>query len=210
MPTRAELRAITAQITAAYLANNAVDAPLDINGLASSVYDALADCASVNRADATVNRVPKPKNGRLAAADDLGADQIAARLGKSKSWVEHKIAEVGFQFHHHIGSSPRWDEQEYQQFRQAVIAAERIKRGGAGKPRLASGSSSAMAIGISTGLYGPEDVAKASARVLGSPRRRKTATPLKRSASKPSGSSATTSSTANIQVFPSPSQPSNF
>jgi hypothetical protein len=159
MPTEAELRAITAQITAAYLAKNAVDAPLDLNGLASSVYDALADCASVNRADATVNRVPKPKNGRLAAADDLGADQIAARLGKSKSWVEHK---------------------------------------------------SAMAIGISTGLYGPEDVAKASARVLGSPRRRKTATPLKRSASKPSGSSATTSSTANIQVFPSPSQPSNF
>jgi len=44
MPTEAELRAITAQITAAYLAKNAVDAPLDINGLASSVYDALADC----------------------------------------------------------------------------------------------------------------------------------------------------------------------
>src|SRR3979411_241232 len=98
MPTEAELRAITAQITAAYLAKNAVDAPLDLNDLKASVYDALADCATVHPAHATVNRVPKPKNGRLAAADDLGADQIAARLGKSKSWVEHKIAEVGFQF----------------------------------------------------------------------------------------------------------------
>jgi hypothetical protein len=57
MPTEAELRAITAQITAAYLANNAVDAPLDINGLASSVYDALADCASVNSRAAVADRV---------------------------------------------------------------------------------------------------------------------------------------------------------
>jgi predicted transcriptional regulator len=98
MPTEAELCAITAQIVAAYLTKNAVDAPLDLNGLASSVYDTLADCASFNRADATVNRVPKPKNGRSAAADDLDADLIAARLGKSKSWVEHKIAEVDSNF----------------------------------------------------------------------------------------------------------------
>src|SRR3981189_1851125 len=47
MPTEAELRAITAQITAAYLAKNAVDAPLDLNDLKASVYDALVDCASI-------------------------------------------------------------------------------------------------------------------------------------------------------------------
>ena len=44
MVTELELRALTAKIIAAYLSKNPVDAPLDLNDLKTSVYDALAGC----------------------------------------------------------------------------------------------------------------------------------------------------------------------
>src|SRR4030088_2911621 len=57
MPTEAELRAITAQIVAAYLTKNATDAPLDLNDLKASVYDALVDCAGIKPWAAVADRV---------------------------------------------------------------------------------------------------------------------------------------------------------
>jgi hypothetical protein len=58
--------------------------------------------------------------------DDLGIDIVAARLGKSIAWLKARLSadrgedEPQLQFHHYIGRTPRWHEDEYQRLREAV------------------------------------------------------------------------------------------
>jgi len=125
-----------------------------------------------------------PLSSLLQSADDLGIRDVANRLGKSLRWVQGKIsadAEPSFRFHHYIGRTPRWDENEFQQLRQALIEYGEAKRGGEKRRHRDFGSSSGTDIGTFTGPFAPLDVAAASARVLASRRRRKTGKQPKRS-----------------------------
>lgn len=98
---------------------------------------------------------------RATRPDDLLIDEVAARLGKSVRWVQALLGRGGYDFHHYIGRSPRWDEREYQALRAAVIAAESARRG-----RRVSPSSDAAASGTLSAPSGPEAVASAFAKVL--------------------------------------------
>jgi hypothetical protein len=59
--------------------------------------------------------------------DDLDLATVAARLGKSKSWLQNKLTEdrrgpkPRLQHHHYIGRTPQWDEREYQALKAALM-----------------------------------------------------------------------------------------
>lgn len=78
------------------------------------------------------------------AMDDLDMAAVAARLGKSKSWLQYRLAEDRARFeprlqhHHYIGRSPRWEENEYQALRAALIRKPRIQSGPLLPPEKAS------------------------------------------------------------------------
>ena len=97
MPVEAELRVLTAQIVAAYLSKNPLDAPLDRKTLETSVYDALAECAEAD--PGPVKRTAgeaAPSSERLAARrrstfrerDVRAAITATERAGKQVSAVE--------------------------------------------------------------------------------------------------------------------------
>jgi hypothetical protein len=59
--------------------------------------------------------------------DDLDLATVAARLGKSKSWLQNKLTEdrrgpkPRLQHHHYIGRTPQWDEREYEALKAALM-----------------------------------------------------------------------------------------
>lgn len=67
--------------------------------------------------------------GKKPAADDQPINVVADRLGKSVRWVWYKLKEQRFQFHHYMGRTPLWTEDEFQRLRLALITAENEKRG---------------------------------------------------------------------------------
>lgn len=103
-----------------------------------------------------------------ATPDDLTLDQVAARLGKSRRWLQTRLADDGrrqlsqqvLQHHHYIGRSPRWTENEYLALRAAIIVEDTEKR------RLASKSKSGTDTGISSVRFGSKDIQSALERVL--------------------------------------------
>ena len=115
-------------------------------------------------------------NGTLMA-DDLDLATIAGRLGKSPRWLVGRLTEdrrrlvPRFQFHHYIGRSPRWDENEYQALRAALMKADserhgvRQQRHGPNGDKPGSPSSSATDFGISPAGSALRDAASASAEV---------------------------------------------
>jgi hypothetical protein len=107
--------------------------------------------------------MPRPALHGIENPDEQDLASVASRLGKSIRWVQARMTQPGLDFHHYIGRSPRWDEQEFQQFRAAIIQAENDRRG-----RLACASSSATDSGISKVLSAPRDVQRAYDRVRAS------------------------------------------
>src|SRR5215472_4681999 len=107
--------------------------------------------------------------------DDLDLATVAARLGKSRSWLQN---------HHYVGRSPRWDEEEYQALRAAIIVKQSLALGGAPPlvPKVNAKqngsadwpSSSETVTGMSSVPYGSKDAASASARVQAFPLKPKT------------------------------------
>jgi hypothetical protein len=111
--------------------------------------------------------------------DDLGISDVATRLGKSRGWLNWRLsldrgeALPKLQFHHYIGRTPRWDEDEYQQLRQALTTRHPAKGGRRRKQRLAplsdplgSPLSNATDTSISTALSASEDPRAACDAVL--------------------------------------------
>jgi predicted DNA-binding transcriptional regulator AlpA len=172
------------------------------------------------------------------AVDDLDMGAVAARLGKSKSWLQYRLAEdreraePGLQHHHYIGRSPRWDESEYQALRAALIKKPKIQTGPLMSPEKArpeepeerpswagnpisddppvSPSRSETDFGTSTAGYASADVSSASARVQNFPLRPAIAKPRKSSADKKRRRSATNSSGGSVHPFQSRSRSSNI
>lgn len=63
------------------------------------------------------------------AKDDIDITAAAERLGKSRRWLEMRLAsDARLQFHHYIGRSRRWDESEFQALRRAIIAVDTAER----------------------------------------------------------------------------------
>ena len=68
-------------------------------------------------------------------ADDLGIDDVAARLGESHAWLKWRLSidrgepEPRLQHHHYFGRTPKWTESEYQQLRQALMTRTPPKGG---------------------------------------------------------------------------------
>jgi hypothetical protein len=101
--------------------------------------------------------------------DEQSQEAVAGRLGKSLRWLQQMLSddrrrtpsEQRFQFHHHIGRSRRWDENEYQALRAAIIAWERKRR-----DPLGSSSSTRTVTGTYKGPCGPADVRSALEELL--------------------------------------------
>ena len=70
-----------------------------------------------------------------AAASELTEQDVADALGKSRRWVQQWLADDARsaspcgQFHHYIGASRRWTEQNFQKLREAVLQKSAAKRG---------------------------------------------------------------------------------
>lgn len=162
--------------------------------------------------------------------DDFDMTTVAARLGKSKSWLQYRLAEdreraePRLQFHHYIGRSPRWDESEYQALRAALIEKPKIQTGPLMPPerarvdapgeatdaRPASGSQNEMDFGTCTEDYASADASSASARVQAFPRRPPTARRRKSFAGKRNKRSEANSSGVSVRPFPSRSPSSTI
>ena len=69
-----------------------------------------------------------------ARADHMSIAEVAARLGKSRSWLDDRLrADAAsespcLQVHSYIGRSRIWDEAAYQALRAAIIAADSSSR----------------------------------------------------------------------------------
>src|SRR5271168_559703 len=96
-----------------------------------------------------------PGRRQLAPGLDYDPDEqtievVAYRLIKSTRWLRYLIGAPEFQYHHHLGRSPRWSESEFQSLRAAKIAADAARSG-----RPVSGSKLVADIGTFAALYGP-------------------------------------------------------
>jgi len=87
MPVKAELRALTAEIIAAYLLKNPIDSRLDLKALQASVYDALAECAKNHLALVKSRRAPRGKSN-FRQRDIRAAINATEKAGKEVSGVE--------------------------------------------------------------------------------------------------------------------------
>jgi hypothetical protein len=141
--------------------------------------------------------------GKRQPTDDYTIDQVAEKLCKSRRWVFYQIRDKRFQFHHYIGRTPLWTEEEFQKLRQALIAAENEKRG-----HRVYASSNGTAIGISTAPSGSTAAHSALERVLAFPRSPKHGKPPMTSGSKRKAAPGRKSSTESGQVcrLPLPSK----
>lgn len=112
--------------------------------------------------------VASPPSRAAGLPDDMPLAEVAARLGKSRRWLEGRLAEDGrkrpgqqrLQHHHYVGASRRWDESEYQALREAIWQEDTAKR------RLAPASSSGRGTGTSSAHFGLMDAQSAFAAVL--------------------------------------------
>ena len=83
---------------------------------------------------------------RLPEPDHMTVVQVAARLGKSRSWLERRLGDDArsetprFQFHSYIGRTRIWDENAYQALRNAIVSVD-SKSNCAVKPSISSGLS---------------------------------------------------------------------
>lgn len=138
--------------------------------------------------------------------DDMTLDEVAARLGKSPRWLQSRLADDArcrapeLQFHHYVGRSPRWTENEYQALRQAIVAKDTAARQ---KPPLACGSSSETDSGTLSALCALADAQSAFARVLEFQRRPAPGKPPKNSARTRKVQSGTRPSSGSSQASPS-------
>jgi hypothetical protein len=148
---------------------------------------------------------------RQAPAEDLTLAEVAARLRKSRRWLQALLAEdkrrrpddQRYHFHGHIGRTPVWTELQFQALR-AAIKAEGARAVGAGaQPDLRS--SSGMATGTFTGRSSLKDAESAFAEVLDyRPSRSDMRRPMKNGAgSKRTSGVSSLTSPGQVLTFPS-------
>lgn len=78
---------------------------------------------------------PSPPRSDLPPPDAISIDVVAARLGKTRRWLQDKLrednrrprAERRLQFHDKIGRDPQWTEEGYQAL-QAALTAPPVRR----------------------------------------------------------------------------------
>lgn len=152
--------------------------------------------------------------------DDLGIDDVAARLGKSRAWLKWRLSidrgepEPRLQHHHYFGRTPKWTESEYQQLRQALMTRTPPKGGRQRQPSTTAALADSPSlpetdIGTLSAVFGPKERASAFERVQAWSRSPARATPPKNSGAKRKSKSSTPSSGASILRYRSKSRPTN-
>ena len=139
--------------------------------------------AAIDAADDPPRAGDPAMTSQSAARDgeDLTLAEVAARLRKSKRWLQSLLAEdkrrrpdeQRFHFHGDIGRTPVWTEPQFQLLRAAVKVASAKESDG--QPGLRS--SNATAIGTFTGPSSRRDAESAFAEVLATGRQERTSTP---------------------------------